>query len=831
MVGIEKGINSPSLVNFGKKHGVLEKKTEQQPQVLQEKNLTKVDSDSLKAYHLTKVSPAKIGFGRALEDHLGLGARFTDDGKLKIRLHAPYVNALEPENKIAKVEVEVREVDKEENNPTPFKTANETELKEHYNTENPGQTKTFEMKETKPGSGVVEASVNGINPDKRYQYRYVITYESGQQEKVNDPRSDFMPNDIYGWSEAVDHKAFDWGKAEEKWINGQVVGGGKRLSHDNKAGHLGAPANMVVSEEHVGLLRDSVIDPNNPQVDLKSGYLKAKQQIDKIAEQGICNTVELMPIGEFFGKNNWGYDEVGKFSPESSYGRPEDLKELVKHAHEKGLNVVIDVVPNHFGAFGNFLGKMGPAWDKWSNTPWGAAINYERGGKEYMRNYVVDNALNWVVNYHADALRFDMTQFMASDNTMKLIAAEIRNHPEAKDTVLIAEDGRNSKRVTNGLTADEIRNPEKVEKGSVLDNLGFDAQWDFDASHVLEGLFTGTEVMDGAGPHVRNLEKIFQRGYLHFNDGGHMADPAASTNVYYHTSHDEIGNRGGTRLPVKIIANKIGIYNGRVNGDGKKADGVMFDLIKSYLGDKELFKNPQKQRAIGINSPVSLNEMKNAYEQAKALDKASIATVFMLQGPKMFMTGDLEFELAPFRFFADYPEGFSFKRDGQDVNLKNHVSEEKGYEIGEKSFKESLLNTEEYTDANAKSQVLRFSQDVSKLFKENPVLQNGESMNNTKTYCYDNANVMHIHRYNDRTGHEKGEIVQVLNPTDRFYDNFTLRDFPEGKWVQVLNSDSKEYGGSGQFENSKEIPLERDKNGNLNIKLSANSTVFLKSVE
>ena len=151
---------------------------------------------------------------------------------------------------------------------------------------------------------------------------------------------------------------------------------------------------MIIYELHVGTFTDE-------------GTFKAIiPRLSDLVELGV-NVIELMPVAQFPGDRNWGYDGVYPYAVQNSYGRPEDLKQLVDAAHQQGIAVILDVVYNHFGPEGNYIAQYAPYFTDTYQTPWGDAINFDDAYSYGVRNYFIENALYWLENYHIDGLRLD----------------------------------------------------------------------------------------------------------------------------------------------------------------------------------------------------------------------------------------------------------------------------------------------------------------------------------------------------------------------------------------------------------------------------------------
>src|SRR4029453_3372447 len=205
---------------------------------------------------------------------------------------------------------------------------------------------------------------------KRYRFRIDDDIE------IPDPASHFQPEDVHGPSEVIDH-AYHWECSDWK----------------------GRPwSDAVFLEAHVGTF--------TPE-----GTFRAMiERLDHLIATGIT-ALELMPVSDFPGRRNWGYDGALLFAPDSSYGRPEDLKALIDAAHARGLMVFLDAVYNHFGPEGNYLGRGAPQFFSDAQTPWGGALDYR---VPEVRRFAIENALHWLRAYRFDGLRLDAVHAIAT---------------------------------------------------------------------------------------------------------------------------------------------------------------------------------------------------------------------------------------------------------------------------------------------------------------------------------------------------------------------------------------------------------------------------------
>lgn len=362
--------------------------------------------------------------------------------------------------------------------------------------------------------GYFEATVTGVPAGARYVY--VLDGE----KKRPDPASRHQPDSVHKPSAVVDPDAFRW--TDQNWV--------------------GLPFNRYIMYElHTGTFTQAgTFEAIIPHLD----YLKE--------EVGV-SAIELMPVAQFPGTRNWGYDGVYPFAPQSSYGGPQGLKTLVNACHAKGLAVVLDVVYNHLGPEGNYLGDFGPYFTDRYRTPWGDAINYDGKDSDEVRHFVISNALYWVTEYHVDALRLDAIHGIY-DFSARHILHDIAEtvHTQAnrlgRTALVIAESDLNDVRV--------IAPPSEG-------GYGLDAQWNDDFHHALRAVLTeerlgyyqdfgrfdqlATAIQDGF---VYSGQRSAYRRRRH---GNSSRGRPASQFVVFAQNHDQVGNRAlGDRLSTHI---------------------------------------------------------------------------------------------------------------------------------------------------------------------------------------------------------------------------------------------------------------------------------------
>jgi maltooligosyltrehalose trehalohydrolase len=253
--------------------------------------------------------------------------------------------------------------------------------------------------------------------------------------------------------------------------------------------------------------------------------------------------VELMPIANFPGKRGWGYDGVDLYAIFNAYGEPDDLKRFVDACHGKGLAVLLDVVYNHLGPVGNYLGKFGPYFTHSHTTPWGDAVNFEEAGATEVRRFLIDNALMWLRDYHIDGLRLDAVHAYMDRSAIHFleeITGEVRRLEAAmgKHFVLIAESDLNDPRIV---------------KAEDAGGYGLDAQWSDDFHHALFAAISGERTgyyadFGSLAQLAKSLRCVFvydgnYSGYRHRNHGRQVVGLSGHRFIGFVQNHDQVGNR------------------------------------------------------------------------------------------------------------------------------------------------------------------------------------------------------------------------------------------------------------------------------------------------
>ncbi|WP_029007101.1 malto-oligosyltrehalose trehalohydrolase [Azospirillum halopraeferens] len=339
--------------------------------------------------------------------------------------------------------------------------------------------------------------------------------------KVPDPASRFQPDDVNGPGRVIDPGAYTWRHPE--WRG--------RPWHET-----------VLYELHVGTFTP------------EGTFRAAIDRLDELADLGVT-AVELMPLADFAGTRNWGYDGVLPFAPDSSYGTPDDLKALVDAAHGRGLMVFLDVVYNHFGPEGNYLhAYAGRFFTERHHTPWGAAINFDGADARPVRDFFIHNTLYWLNEYRFDGLRFDAVHAIIDDSRPDFLT-------ELADTVRAATGDDRHVHLVLENDANIARYLERDGQGRTV---RYDAQWNDDYHHVAHALVTGESggyYRDFADRPVDKLLRALTEGFVFqgdpspYRDGEARGEPSAhlppTAFVNFLQNHDQIGNRAfGERLTV-----------------------------------------------------------------------------------------------------------------------------------------------------------------------------------------------------------------------------------------------------------------------------------------
>jgi maltooligosyltrehalose trehalohydrolase len=361
---------------------------------------------------------------------------------------------------------------------------------------------------SRDGRGYHDGTVEAIEPGCRYLYRL------DRQKERPDPASRYQPEGVHGPSQVVDCR-FCW--EDDCWS--------------------GLPLReYLIYELHVGTFTG------------EGTFEAIVAHLEGLKELGIT-AIELMPVAQFPGSRNWGYDAVYPFAVQSSYGGPLGLKRLVNACHLSGLAVVLDVVYNHLGPEGNYLGDYGPYFTDRYRTPWGRAINFDGPHSDEVRHFFIQNALSWISEFHVDALRIDAVHAImdfSAQPFLEDLAGAVKRKAEAlnRRVYLIPESALNDTRLIRSWD---------------LGGFGLDAQWNDDFHHALHTLLTGerTGYYQDFGS-IQHLVKALREGYVYSGEyspyrqrrhGNSSRYVPAHRFVVFAQNHDQVGNRmHGERL-------------------------------------------------------------------------------------------------------------------------------------------------------------------------------------------------------------------------------------------------------------------------------------------
>lgn len=344
-------------------------------------------------------------------------------------------------------------------------------------------------------------------------------FQPNGEKDIPDPASHHQPEGVHGPSQTIEHNLYQW--HDSKWK-------GVSLSE------------MVIYELHVGLFTP------------EGTFEAIIPRLDELKAVGIT-TLELMPVAQFPGNRNWGYDGVYPYAVQNSYGGPNGLKKLVDACHQKGMAVLLDVVYNHLGPEGNYFTQFGPYFTTQYCTPWGDAINFDGEWSDGVREYFSENVIHWLENYHIDGLRCDAIHAVFDNGAVhfwELVQTKLKALQErtGKNFYLIAESDLNSPKV--------VKTPEQG-------GYGFDAQWLDDFHHALYVLINPSDRQRyyDFGT-IEQLVKAYNDGFVHsgewvkFRKRKHGASSAGLPGdkfIAFNQNHDQIGNRADAKRLCMLV--------------------------------------------------------------------------------------------------------------------------------------------------------------------------------------------------------------------------------------------------------------------------------------
>ncbi|RYZ67410.1 MAG: malto-oligosyltrehalose trehalohydrolase, partial [Proteobacteria bacterium] len=389
------------------------------------------------------------------------------------------------------------------------------------------ESKSVELQLKKSGASKSEPAFISMDRDELGYFKVLVPdaaagdrykFRLNKKESYPDPASRFQPNGPHEDSEVVDSK-FEW--TDQAW-RGQDL------------------KEIVIYELHVGTFSEA-------------GTFKGiAEKIPHLKEMGL-NAIEIMPIAQFAGKRNWGYDGVGLFAAHNTYGGTENpvtaLKSLINECHANGISVFLDVVYNHIGPEGNYLPKFGPYFQSKYKTPWGDALNFDGDWSDEVRHFFLQNARQWLEEFHFDGLRLDAVHAIFDTSA----------RPFLEDLTRLKKEIEAQRKIPLHLIAESEANDSRILMPYEEGGLALDGQWADDLHHVVHTLTTGEH--DGYYSDYGKLEQlatVFQDGVVfhgEFSEARHRShgrryDKIERTRlVVCSQNHDQIGNRmKGERL-------------------------------------------------------------------------------------------------------------------------------------------------------------------------------------------------------------------------------------------------------------------------------------------
>jgi maltooligosyltrehalose trehalohydrolase len=546
-------------------------------------------------------------------------------------------------------------------------------------------------------------------------YVYIIDDERERP----DPVSRWQPQGVHGPSRVVDPEAFDWTDADWK----------------------GLPLkDLIIYELHTGTFTP------------EGTFEAVIERLPHLKALGIT-AIEIMPVAEFPGGRNWGYDGAHLYAPQSTYGGPQGLKRLVDACHGAGLAVLLDVVYNHLGPEGNYLGEYAPIFSKSYRTPWGDALNFDSAESDGVRRYFVENALYWLTEYHVDGLRLDAIHRIM-DKSPQHILAEIAH-----------EFSRQAERLGRmaWTIAESDLNDVRVIKPQAEGGFGVSAQWSDDFHHSLHAVLTETK-----------------RGY--FADFGGLEDLAKAIRegFVYDGRRSEFRRRRHGTSSAEMPGEQLVVF---IQNHDQVANG--------YWGDRlAALASPAQQR---------------------------IAAALLLCSPNLplFFMGQEWGEDAPFLYFTSHTdEGLAEGvREGRKEEYASFIEAE---EIGassmnegfadpqsEETFNRSKLNWSHMEESPHK-EILDFYKDLLAIRREYASLSNCDKK--LAKVEYDETERWITIERGDHAG-ASALLICNLSPDAR---NIQL-EVGRGHWRMVLWSEAARYGGEPEHTSPPTVlPVESD---------------------
>jgi maltooligosyltrehalose trehalohydrolase len=371
--------------------------------------------------------------------------------------------------------------------------------------------------------GYYYGEIAGAGPGTRYFYLL-----DGQKERP-DPASRSQPFGVHGPSEVVDPRTFVW--TDLGWTGPEQ-------------------RELIFYELHVGTFTP------------KGDFVSVIPYLGELRDLGVT-AIELMPVGQFPGNRNWGYDGVYPFAAQNSYGGPDGLQLLVDACHGHGLAVYLDVVYNHLGPEGNYLSDFGPYFTDRYRTPWGMALNFDGPESDEVRRFFLENAVYWLRDLHMDGLRLDAIHAITDKSAFPFL--------EELAGIVHRQAEKLKRRIY--IFAESDLNDPRVIRSAKNGGYGMDGQWSDDFHHALHSLLTG----ESAGYYkdfgrIEHLKKVLREGYAYTGEystfrqrrhGSKSGLAGAGQFVVFAQNHDQVGNRAfGERLTMLLSFQELKLAAG-----------------------------------------------------------------------------------------------------------------------------------------------------------------------------------------------------------------------------------------------------------------------------
>ena len=345
--------------------------------------------------------------------------------------------------------------------------------------------------------GWFEVTAENIKHGDAYRFRI-----DGEKSRP-DPAAHSFEASVHDWNLAIDHGAFKWKTADWKGV---------------------AKRDLIIYELHIGTFTES------------GTFLSTIERIDELIELGI-NAIEVLPVAQCPGRWNWGYDGVGIFAAQNTYGTVHDFKTFVDICHQKGVTVILDVVFNHLGPEGNYLAEYAPYFTKKRKTPWGDSLNFDDRHCKHVRSFMSQCAVHWIENYNLDGLRVDAVHFMFDESEMPISMAVT----QAVDDYASGID-----REVHLIGETNVRNA-SLTRGTSPHGTGFDAVWSDGMMHCALSIGQpGLDLCHRDHNGAQDLRLALQQGFLYENfpyerhECGERAD--LDSFVISFQNHDTVGN-------------------------------------------------------------------------------------------------------------------------------------------------------------------------------------------------------------------------------------------------------------------------------------------------